>query len=137
MAKRKAEFPSEDYEESWDKKKIAIALTILVFLLAGAFLFKKYLLPKAENLAGLQAVTSSQVQGVSTQNPLPQKISLPSKEDIQNQIQTLKTEAQNLNLEQIASSSPQVQQIIQQLQSLPQQPVNQAKDACIRLCNNL
>jgi hypothetical protein len=65
------------------------------------------------------------------------KITLPSQGDVQNQIQTIQQQVTHLDVAEVASSSPQVQQIIKQLQQIPAGSVNQVKDMCVRLCNNL
>lgn len=142
MSKKKVEYAGdEQYEEIWDKKKIAIAGIILLFLLAAGFGVKQYLLPKAEQV--FPTLKSAQVQGISTQDTSSSgrnnssHFTLPSADNVQQQVQAIQQEVTHLNVADIASSSPQVQQVIQQLQQLPQQPVNQAKDACIRLCSQL
>jgi hypothetical protein len=64
-------------------------------------------------------------------------ISLPSQVDVQNKIKDIQQQVTHLNVNDVASSSPQVQQILKQLQQIPAGPVGQVKEACMRLCSQL
>lgn len=75
---------------------------------------------------------SPQQQNVS----LP-KLSLPSAQDVSNQIQTIQDKVTHLSLQEVAQSSPQVQEVIKQIQALPQLPAKEAKKACVDLCSKL
>src|SRR5262249_39761753 len=82
------------------------------------------------------------VKGIATFNAPQQavshiKISLPTQQDVQSQIQTIQEQVTHLNVAEVASSSPEVQKIIKQLQQIPAGSVNQVKQTCMRLCNNL
>lgn len=144
MPKKKPEFADEQeekMEEFWDIRKIIIGVIILLLLIFGALIGKRILFH--ESLAPSSFIPHlPSVKGIRTFNA-PQdsvshiKISLPSQRDVQSQIQTIQQQVTHLNVQEVASSSPQVQAIIKQLQQLPSGPVGQVKDACIRLCNNL
>ncbi len=131
----------EKYEEVWDFRKIAAGVVLLALLIFGGLVAKRLLLhqsiapasfvPKLPSVKGLMTGPNNQTK-VSHVH-----ITLPSPQDVQNQIQTIQQQVTHLNVAEIASSSPQVQQILQQIQNLPVGPENQVKDACIRLCNNL
>lgn len=125
-----------------NKKSMNIKLLLGIFLLGigiGSYvLYKNGFLNKnistSRNLANLE----QSVKGLQTS--ILQPTSFPSSNSnsyLQNTISDIQQQAQNLNLAQIASSSPQIQQIIQQIQNLPQVPANDAKQACMQLCNKL
>lgn len=144
MLRKKIEFPEDEkeekYEEVWDFRKIAIGVVILLLLITGAVFAKKLyfheslapssFIPKLPSVAGVAT-------GPDTAKANHVKITLPSQQDVQNQIQKIRAQVSNLNVAEIASSSPQVQQVLQQIQNLPNAGTSQVKDACIRLCNNL
>jgi hypothetical protein len=128
-------------EEHWDKKKIIAGIVIFVLLLLGVIGAKMFLLPKS---IARHIPIGPAVEGVSTTDfspanaqPTPEKISLPTTDDLQKKISELQAQITHLNVKDIASSSPQVQQLIQQIQSLPNAPANAAKEACMQVCNRL
>jgi len=113
----------------WDRKKIIFFLIAAVALIGIGFEAKDLILgatltPKAQ-------VSISGVKGAATQT-------LPNvKNSVQNQLDNLKTEAQSVDLMQIASSSPQVQKVINDIKALQDYPKNQIKATCEQICNGL
>lgn len=136
--KKQAEFNDEPQEEfEWDKPRIIIFFAVIFALLIGGLLYKHFVL---DAQATPSATISRSVQGASSLPPTNSS-QLPSVESIKQsagqEIQTLQNQASQISIQQIASSSPQVQQIIQQLQQLPSQPGNIAKQTCENICNSL
>lgn len=122
------------------KIKILAIFFSLGLLTGGYFLYTNNLL-KTLKKNSLNSIEKS-VKGAETysQNSLnlnPNLNSNPSSYKLNAIIPSLQAQVQNLNLVQIATASPQIQQIIQQIQNLPQAPINQAKNTCIELCNKL
>lgn len=153
MPRKKTEFAQEKdlpagkagekYDEVWDIKKITIGVIVLFLLLAGGVFAKK--LYFHESLAPesfIPKITFPDVKGVAS-NPdeitkvTHVKISLPSQGEVQSEIHNIQNQVTHLNLQEIATSSPQVQQVLKQIQDLPKEGGDQVKDACYRLCNNL
>lgn len=144
MPKKKIEYAQdreeEDLEEVWDFRKIAVGITFLLFLILGGIIGKRILFH--ESLDPMSFVPSlPSVKGVSTyfqpQDGSHTKISLPTSQDVQNQIQQIQQQVTHLDVNDIATASPQVQQVLKQLQQLPEGPVGQVKAACMRLCGQL
>lgn len=133
----------EIFEEQWDKRKIAIGVISLVGLV-GAFFGARYVLGKYGLFTQSPSTTQS-VQGAQTTNDttspdntsVSPAFSLPSASAVADQVAKIQDQVTKINLQDIASSSPQIQQIIQQIQDLPKQPGTMAKDACIQICNKL
>ena len=135
----------EIIEEEWDKSRVMIGGVTLLLLVVGGFIGKNYLL----GLFGIKdqpvPFARQSVQGAQTVNvasdstpTVPHiQYSLPSTTDITNKIQNLQKQVTHINIADVASSSPQIQQVIQQLEALPQMPGNAAKQACINVCNKL
>jgi len=113
-------------QESWNKKRVLSAA--LVFIALSAICV--YALVQA-NPQLTQKPSLSAVEGISIKN------SSSVKSDIQDRVDTLQKEAQNINLVEMASSSPQVQKVINDLKALQDYPKNQLKNACEQICNNL
>ncbi len=118
-------------EDSWNKKRVLIGLLVLIMLLAGLIGFKTFVLDK-------NAASAPSVKGAAVSSDLNQQSPLPNiKTNVADQINTLQKEASNINLTDIATSSPQVQKVINDLKSLQDLPRNQAKDYCQQICNSL
>src|ERR1035437_3038506 len=115
----------------WDKKKI-LSFVIAVILLLGMGLVVKEMMFAGSQTPNSVSVATG-VKGVNTQiNPLPD-----IKQGIQNNIDSLKNEAQNINIVDIATSSPQVQKVINDLKAIQDYPKNQLKQTCENICNKL
>ncbi|MDO8639547.1 MAG: hypothetical protein Q7R53_01345 [bacterium] len=134
-------------QESWDKKKIIFAITIILFILAGGFILKNLLLGKGESLnLNPKNFSLESVKGLSTKKEEPVKenkensISLPSASSLQTNLQqkidSIKQEVNSLKIEDVASSSPQIQKIVDDIKSLESYPKNQAKEMCQKVCNS-
>jgi len=123
-------------EEQWDKKKIILFVALVFVLAVIGYELKRYFLDKNANPnnAVVDITSKNGVKGASTQN-LPSAQDL--KQNIQNQINSLKTEAQNINIVDIASSSPQVQKVINDLKALQNYPSNSLKGVCEKVCSGL
>jgi hypothetical protein len=55
-------------------------------------------------------------------------------ETIKEKINSIKQEVSGLDIVEIASSSPQVQKILNDIKSLEQYPTNQIKEICRKIC---
>ncbi|MDE2025088.1 MAG: hypothetical protein KGJ07_01190 [Patescibacteria group bacterium] len=138
--KKESSFDLEDTE--WDKKKIIAGVALFALLLASIIGLKLFVLPKS---IAQHIPIGPAVKGTSTVNdpntsftdPTPASISLPTTEDLQKKIGELQQQITHLSMGDIASSSPQIQQLIQSIEALPKAPGNAAKDACIQMCNRL
>jgi len=127
-------------EEGWDKKKIIFFFIILVFL-AGIGVGVKILFFKDVNIVKLLPLKTTVGENKSEQKEVlgktetfsPQKINT----GIQEKLESVKKEVSNLNISNVASSSPQIRKVIEDLQSLQDLPRNQAKDACKKLCEGI
>ncbi len=118
-------------EESWNKKRVLIGLLVLILLFIGLIGFKTFVLDK-------NAVPSLSVKGASVSPGVQTGTVSPDiKSTVTDQINTLQKEASNINITDIATSSPQVQKVINDLKSLQDLPKNQAKDYCQQICNSL
>ncbi len=56
---------------------------------------------------------------------------------LQKKLETLKKEVASLTVEDIASASPELQKIVNELKSLESYPKNQAKEICQKICSDL
>lgn len=127
-------------EESWNKKRIFFGLNILVILIVGLVTFKVLVLDKNQDFGKNPVLKNSKsVEGANTNvNSLTQDNTASNlKTNIQDQLNTIKQEASGINLAEIATSSPQVQKVIDDIKSIQNLPRNQAKDFCEQVCSGL
>lgn len=126
---------------AWNKKRIFIALFILGLVIVGAFYFKKNILDK--NLFSKNPLTSftKDIKGIETKDNPGLTDSTASTQPlsglqkaVSEKLETIKQEITTLNVTDIASSSPQFQKVINDLQSLQQYPRNELKDVCQKVC---
>jgi len=114
--------------DTWNKKRVFIALLLLILLIAGGLFFRIRVLDE----------NSSQIVKSATKVNTEQDNNFEIKADIQelmkDKIDDLKEDVSNLNILEIASSSPQVQKILNDIKSLEQYPTNQLKEVCRKIC---
>ncbi len=134
------------FEESWDKKKLAVG-SVVVLLIGVAVLYKTHVLVLADNKLAFHspfATSTGQVAGAETSAvvlPSPSVVSSfsPSSvnKTVQGKLDEIKKEITDLNASDLASSSPQVQKVLSDLKSLQKYPQTQAKDVCEKICGGL
>lgn len=117
--------------EVWDIKKILAGIFIIGVII---FTAKIYVLDKNlqnENLG-------TKLEGASVKSD--KTIALPSqdlKKDLNQRLNDLKEDVNSINVVEVATSSPAVQKILNDLKNLQNLPQNQAKEACFNICNGL
>lgn len=111
----------------WNRKRIFALAAIGIILLAGGLIYL--------------GKTGSQVKGTATYVPPPNdtfdQASNQISEGIKDKIISIQEDAKSLNVADVASSSPQVQKVIKDIQSIQDLPSDKAKDACQKICNEL
>ncbi len=128
----KSEFP----QEQWNKKRLVLAVLITLFLVIAGLGLKSYLLgseyPQSSNV-------NKNVQGTST-SAAP-TITLPTANDVSQgvgrSINNIKKEIEKINVQDLATSSPQIKKVLDDIRALPSVPGQKAKDVCLNLCNGL
>lgn len=114
---------------SWNKKRIIIAVFLLILLIVGGYFFKTRVLD------GNLLLQLKSVKGISTQESTNKPaFKLNIQEAVKEKINSIKQEVSGLDVVEIASSSPQVQKILNDIKSLEQYPTNQLKEICRKIC---
>lgn len=122
-------------KETWDVKRILMVLALVGILSLG---FKLLVLDKKASRE--PGTKSAAVEGASSQetpDPSPQFSSGDIKKDVQIKLNDLKKQVDNINVVEIATSTPAVKKVISDLKNLQEVPQNQAKEACFKICNGL
>lgn len=112
--------------ESWNKGKIIITVFLLVLLITGGYLLKTSVFGDNSSPVNQKSVKGTSVEEKAVEPTLEQNI----QETIREKINNLKQEVLGLDVIEIASSSPQVQKILNDIKSLEQYPANQVKEIC-------
>ena len=120
-------------EGSWNKKRIFAALFLLIALIVlGYFLKTKVLSEKSSPTDSSKAVKG--ITNTKEKNKEQEGLNINVQKVVKEKIESLKQDVKGLNIIEIASSSPQIQKIINDIKSLEQYPVNQAKEICRQIC---
>jgi conjugal transfer/entry exclusion protein len=116
----------------WDKKKIILFIAGVILLLAIIYVARNMMFAGTQSANPSLINTGVKGESIQSTQPLPD-----IKKSVQQQIDTLKNEAQNINVVDIATSSPQVQKVINDLKAIQDYPKSQLKATCEQICNGL
>lgn len=120
-------------QDSWNKKKIFAALFLIIGLIVLGYFLKIKVLGQEYSPES----SEKDVKGTTTIreiNKEEQGLNISVQEAVKEKIESLKQEVKGLNVVEIASSSPQLQKIINDIKALEQYPTNQAKELCRQIC---
>ena len=112
-------------KETWNKKRVFLSIFLLALLIiGGGYLFRdKIFISSSRQLKSVEGASTSTVDTAAN-----------VQEAVREKIDNLKQEVSGLNLMEVASSSPQVQKILNDIKALQQYPENQIKDLCRKIC---
>ena len=120
-------------KESWNKKRIFAAVFLIIALIVLGYFLKTKVLGKNSS----KADSPKAVKGTAStkeKNKEKEELNVNVQKAVAEKIESLKQAALGLNVVEIASSSPQVQKIINDIKALEQYPTNQAKEICKQIC---
>lgn len=128
-------------QETWDIKRIIVGVILATATVAGVGYGVKALVANRQEHASPSKPQQpfKSVEGVRAE-PTQEPQFLPTSREVQaaveDKVEDIKREVGNLKVEDIATSSPQVQKILKDIQALQQYPKNQAKELCENLCKS-
>lgn len=129
--KVKKEKKDEDGLE-WDKKKVGIfAIIATVIVIAGVEL-KGTFYDKNKNVLG-DAVRN---KPVSLERP-DVKVPIDLSAELGSKVSEIKKNIEGLDANEIASSSPQIQKLLNDMSKLQDLPANQVKETCQKICSGI
>ncbi|GDX61724.1 hypothetical protein LBMAG33_0340 [Candidatus Levyibacteriota bacterium] len=129
----------EIHDEVWDIKKIFIGIISIVIIGIGLFFSKDILFSKFEQQFKNDNMRKEVAGAITRQDGNIFSIKSSGdfvKQAIEEKISTIMIDASNISLTEIASSSPQVQKILNDLKTIEQVPRNKAKEMCQKMCDS-
>lgn len=126
-----------EFQESWNKKRIFFAGIFLIILIVIGLELKGNIISNLLNNKNSRSPSAS-VKGLKIyENQNKSEFSSDIGSVLQEKLESIKQDAENVNISEIATSSPQVQKIINDIKNLQNLPSNQLKDACLNICKGL
>jgi len=126
-----------EFQESWNKKRILIASIFIIILIGIGLELKGSIISNLLSNKNSHS-SSASVKGLTIYETPNKSESVPDiGSAIQQKIESIKQDAENVNISEIATSSPQVQKIINDIKNLQNLPSNQLKDVCLNICKGL
>jgi hypothetical protein len=116
----------QSVQETWNKKRIFFALFVLALALVGFYFLKTRIL--------ISPSQGQSVEGISDERKFAEPTKTSIQDTVKEKINNLKEQVLGLNVMEIASSSPQVQKIINDIKSWEEYPANQVKGICKQIC---
>lgn len=129
--KLKKKEKSED-DLVWDKKRIIIVLFFGLVILLLAYEAKKMFLPNTKILGESTVKKASEIEKPNIDSP---DVDLESK--VESSISEIKENIINLDPEEVASSSPQIQKVLKDIQGIRDLPADKARNTCMKLCSEI
>lgn len=131
-------------QEAWDIKRIVIGILLTTTSVAAVgYGVKTQFLDKKQVVEQLPPSPKKSVEGAKVEEKKEEKekentlTASGIRETVEDRLESIKEEVMDLKPLDIATSSPQVQKIIKDIQSLEQYPRNQAKEICEDICKSL
>ena len=125
LKSRKRE-PEEEFE--WDKRRIAIFLLLFSVVFLVGLEVKKTFFPNT-NILGVAVKKSVEKPNIEAPHLNLSQIS--------STIEDVKKNVQTLDAAEIASSSPQIQKVLRDIQGIKDLPANQAREMCLKVCSGI
>ena len=123
----------KEEDNEWDKKKILITLFFSIVGLLVVLEFKSMFLDKNSGVLG-SAIQNKPVQITKPDIKVP---NLNASSIVGSKIDEIKKNVSNLNAEDVATSSPQIQKVLRDIQGIKNLPADQAKSTCLKICSGI
>lgn len=119
-------------EFQWDRKRILIAIFLLIAGLIVIFELKGTFI---KNKAALGDAIQNKPVEVKRPEIKSPNIDISSKVDAK--IEDIKNNVGGLDPAEVATSSPQIQKVLRDIQEIKNLPVDQAKQTCMKICSGI
>ena len=124
--KKKEEIDSQE----WDRKKIFTTLFFAIVAILAVSEIKGTFFP------GKPLVLGEKVEAPSIKKPNIKPPSL-NVADVGLKLEDIKKNIEDLTPEEIATTSPQIQKVLQDIGEIKNLPSNQAREMCLKICSGI
>lgn len=132
LPKRSRKEKKEEDELVWDRKRVVIAFILILVLLFGARQAKGMFFPDTNILGESTVKKASEID-----KPKVEGIKVDLESDVTSKFVNIKNSIIDLNPEEIASSSPQIQKVLKDIKEMKNLPVDQARNTCMKICSGI
>jgi len=122
----------EEDDLVWDKKRILIGIGIILLLMIGAGEVKDRFFPNTNILGESTTKSTSEVEKPGVETP-----DLDLQSQVTTSIEDIKESVISIDPEEVASSSPQIQKVLRDIQGIRNLPTDKAREACYSICSGL
>jgi len=123
---------TEEDELVWDKKRVIIATFLIIFGIFAAIQIKDNLFPNTNILGESTVRKVSEVKKPEVESP-----NLNLQSQVVDSVDEIKESISEINPEEVATSSPQIQKVLNDIQGIKNLPSDKAKEACYKVCSSL
>ncbi len=116
----------------WDKKKILITAFLFLFVIFAINEVKTIFFPEMKILGDSVEVVPTPIQKPSVKTP---RINVAN--EVGARIEELKRNINGLDPVEVASSSPQIQKVLKDMESIRNLPSNEARNTCLKICEGI
>jgi hypothetical protein len=116
----------------WDKKRLFVALVIVIIAFFAFMQVKKSLFPGVSILGDSTVKKASEIQ-----KPIIGRPNVDLESQVTSSLDDIKNNVNGIDPQEVATSSPQIQKVLRDIEGLKDLPSNQAKSACLNICSKL
>lgn len=116
----------------WDKKRVIVSIIIVVLVLFGAKMLKSTFFPNVNILGESTVKKASEIEKPNVENP-----NIDLQTQVGKTLDQIKDNVIELDPEEVASSSPQIQKVLNDIQNIKNLPADQARNACMKICSGI
>lgn len=123
----------EESSEQWDKKRIVITAFFVIVAILAVKEVKTTFFPSNDSVLG----QSVEIAPTPIKKP---DIELPRfnvANEVGSRISEIKNNINSLDPKEVASSSPQIQKLLHDMEGIKDLPSNEAKSACMKICSEI
>lgn len=123
---------NKENSPEWDRKRIVITAFFAVVTILFAFEVKNRFFPNTKLILGQSTINKSAIEKPSIKPP---NFNIAS--EVGSKISEIKQNINGLDAKEVATSSPQIQKVLHDIQGIKDLPANQAKEMCLKICSGI
>ena len=123
----------EESTEQWDKKRIIISAFFVIVAIFAVNEIKTAFFPSKNGVLGQATqVTPGPIKKPDIELPRFNVVN-----EVGSKINEIKNNINSLDPKEVASSSPQIQKVLRDMEGIKDLPSNEAKSMCMKICSEI